>query len=593
MATTTVTTGAPLITIDGKALSANGAQGLIDLRISKTNGAASHCDLRFDRNADLGVLLQVGAPLLIKATEGDGTKTTIFDGEIMTLGIEHSTRQSYVALGAYDSSYKLGNQMDATSHLNTTFSGVVTDIASAAGLSSEVDPKLRGQKFEHIQQSGTPHQFLSGLARAFGCEWFVDNDKLVVRRRDPKSSVKTLSGKDDIRRFSARFSGREQAKSVDVRGWDPSQQSFVHHKVDSDGKKTGHDVPVATKGVKGSFPGKDVVAAPISVSTSGDAKLVADGIVGRIEASKLTGRGEIDVNGKLAPGVVITIEDLDPLWNGDYYLTGVEHVFGRSQPFITRFTFGSLEPTTLVDLLGRQTPTTQERLTSGISIGEVTDTADPDGLLRVKVSFPVMSGQNVSHWARVVSAGAGANRGSMVIPEIGDEVAVAFENGDLQRPYVLGGLWNGKSKAPKFPDLVTNGEIMARTTTSRTGHELIFSDGSSDDDLYIQMQTGDSNTVLRLGQTMIELTSAKKPIKISNTKGTVEIAENGDILVEGQNITIDAKGDVDISGNNVNIKAKQKLVADGKSGADLTGSGPVKVQSSAITEVKGSMVKIN
>lgn len=586
------TTGAPIVKLDGTALSTEGANALVDLKISKTTGAAGFCELRFERNASLGIALTVGSTLVVEATESNGDNTVIFKGDVMTLGIEHSTRQSYVAVGAYDASYKLGNQIDSTSHLNTTFGGVVNAIADAAGLSAKVDSSLSGRKFEHIQQSGTPHQFLSTLARNFGCEWFVDGAQLVVRRRDPQDAVETLSGMDQVRRFSARFSGTEQAKSVDVRGWDPSKQTFVNHKVDSAGKVTGHTVPVAKKAVKGSFPGKDVVAAPTSVSSPAEAKLVAEGILGRIEASKLTGRGEIDVNGKLVPGVVIKIEDFDPLWNGEYYLTGVDHQFGRSQPFITKFAFGSLEPTTLVDLLGHQQPTSNERLTSGISIGEVTDAADPDGLLRVKVTLPVLSGDNVSHWARVVSAGAGKGRGSMVIPEVGDEVAVAFENGDLQRPYVLGGLWNGKSTAPEFPDLIKNGKVMGRSITSREGHELLLSDGDGAEDLFVKITTSDKKTILNLGHTMIEMETEEKPIKITNGKGTVQIAKNGDISIDGNNITIKAKADIEISGVNVKIDAKSKFEAGGAT-ADVKAKSKLSLEGSAMAEVKGGMVKIN
>jgi uncharacterized protein involved in type VI secretion and phage assembly len=329
------------------------------------------------------------------------------------------------------------------------------------------------------------------------------------------------------------------------------------------------------------------------VSESTGAKAVAEGILGRIESAKLTGRGEVDVDGRLLPGKVIDIEDLDPDWNGSYYLTGVEHVFGRSQPFITRFTFGPLEPTTMVDMFGHQAPTTRERLTAGIVVGKVTDTKDPDGRMRVKVTLPVLSEDNVSHWARVISPGAGPDRGSVIVPEIDDEVAVAFENGDPQRPYVLGGLWNGKADPPKVGEMITNGKVMSRSFTSRTGHQLLFSDGDGDEDLYVMLALADGKTFVNVGHTMIEIQNQKKPIKITNQKATVELAENGDITIAGENITIEGKKDVTIKGQNVTIEAKAKFAAKGNSGSDLTSGGPVKVQGGPMTEIKGGMVKIN
>ena len=592
MASSISITGTPSITIDGRDVAPDQSRDLIEMRVSRTSGAAAFCEMKFDRSVGLpGV--QVGVAVQIGAVEDDGQTANIFDGEIVSVGIDMSMRQDQLVIGAYDPSYKLGNQIDSTSHLNVTFADLIAKIASSAGLSADVDSALQSMSFEHVQQTGTPHQFLSDLTRSFGCEWFVADGKLTVRRRSGAASVATFSGASSLRRFSARFSGAEQASSVDVRGWDPAQKSFVNSKVQSSGTRTGSEVPITSRGVKGKFSGKDVVAAPKSVSSATDAKAVAEGITGRLESAKLTGRGEVFVDSKLVPGATITIQDVDPNWNGRYYLTGVEHLFGRSQPFITRFTFGALEPTTLVDMFGHQPPNTRERLTSGIAIGEVTDTKDPAGLLRVKVTLPVLSGDNVSHWARIVSPGAGPDRGAMAIPEVGDEVAVAFENGDAQRPYVLGGLWNGKHKAPDFPDLIKNGAVMGRSITSREGHDLTFSDGDRPEDLFVKIGTADRKAFLVVGHTMIELTNDKKPIKISNSKGTVEIAENGDISVTGEKITVTAKGDLTLSGSNVKIDARQKVTIAGNGGADLTSNGPVKVQSSAITEIKGSMVKLN
>jgi phage baseplate assembly protein gpV len=592
MSGATQTTGAPVIKIDGTTMSAAGSDALVDLRVSLTTGAAGYAELHFDRSVTLSPAPKVGSMLVVLAVEGDADAAEVFSGEVMSVGIDISKRSDRIIIGAYDSSYLLGSRTDTTSHLNTTFGDLVTKIASDAGLSSTVDGQVASQAFPHIQQTGTPHQFLTDLTRAFGCEWFVSGEKLTVRRRASSGPVAKLSGATDLRRFVGRVNGMEQASTVDVRGWDPRQQDFVSHSVTSRGVMTGHDVPIATSAVKGTLPGKNAVAWPIAISTSEEAKRIAEGITARLESAKLTGRGETDVNSKLTPGAIVEIDDLDPQWNGKYYLTGVEHVFGRSQPFITRFTFGALDPTTLVDLFGPQAATSRERLTQGVSIGEVTDTNDPDRLARVKVRLPVMSGDNVSHWARVISPGAGPERGSLTLPEIGDEVAIAFENGDVQRPYVLGGLWNGKNKAPSIPQGVKDGKVMSRSMTSRTGHLLEFSDGDSAEELFVRVSTGDTKTVLTLGQTKIEITSDKKPIKVTNGKATIELTDSGDITVSGQKITIDAKGDLALSGANVKIDAKQGLTMSGAQ-LEAKGKATTKIDGGTVTEIKGGMVRIN
>ena len=68
----------------------------------------------------------------------------------------------------------------------------------------------------------------------------------------------------------------------------------------------------------------------------------------------------------------------------------------------------------------------------GVVVGVVTNNQDPDGMHRVKVRFPWLSGEDESHWARVAAAMAGNDRGAYFLPEVDDEVLVAFEHGDLR-----------------------------------------------------------------------------------------------------------------------------------------------------------------
>ena len=78
----------------------------------------------------------------------------------------------------------------------------------------------------------------------------------------------------------------------------------------------------------------------------------------------------------------------------------------------------------------------------------VTDVDDPQKLGRVKIKLPTLADDYESDWARVVQPGAGKTAVSVFLPEVGDEVLVAFEHGDIRRPYVLGGLWSVPHKPP-------------------------------------------------------------------------------------------------------------------------------------------------
>ncbi len=84
----------------------------------------------------------------------------------------------------------------------------------------------------------------------------------------------------------------------------------------------------------------------------------------------------------------------------------------------------------------------------GVAIGIVTNNRDPEKLGRVKVRFPWLSDVNESAWARLCSPLAGKGRGFYYLPEIDDEVLVAFEFGDINRPVILGSLWRGENIPP-------------------------------------------------------------------------------------------------------------------------------------------------
>jgi type VI secretion system secreted protein VgrG len=89
------------------------------------------------------------------------------------------------------------------------------------------------------------------------------------------------------------------------------------------------------------------------------------------------------------------------------------------------------------------------RTWSGIVPARVTAHNDPKKMGRIQVQF-FWQEDGATHWARATSPHAGPDCGFMFMPEVGDEVAVAFEDGDPERPVILGSLWNGVQQAPRF-----------------------------------------------------------------------------------------------------------------------------------------------
>ena len=160
-------------------------------------------------------------------------------------------------------------------------------------------------------------------------------------------------------------------------------------------------------------------------------------------------------------------------FSGKYVLTSTRHDFSPDHGYRTSFCASN---TSERSLYGMTNAVALERpQISGVVPAVVTNAKDPDQLGRVKIKLPWLADSYESWWARTVQPGAGKDRGAAVLPEVGDEVLVAFAQGDLEHPYVLGGLYNGMDKPHGgWANNVdgTSGEIVRRGFVSRSGMVL-------------------------------------------------------------------------------------------------------------------------
>lgn len=168
----------------------------------------------------------------------------------------------------------------------------------------------------------------------------------------------------------------------------------------------------------------------------------------------------------------------------------------------------------------------------GVAVAIVTNTADPEGLGRVKVALPWMGDDVETTWARVATPMAGNKRGMYFPPEVDDEVLVAFEHGSPDSPYVLGALWNGKDLPPESN---TDGANDRRVIISRSGQVIRFNDKD--------------------GEERIEITDADATtsIVINSKDHTVTVKAGADITIEA------AEGALTLRAREVNVRAEQTM----------------------------------
>lgn len=201
---------------------------------------------------------------------------------------------------------------------------------------------------------------------------------------------------------------------------------------------------------------------------------------------------------------------------------------------------------------------TEDVKITGVVIGVVTDNQDNEGMGRVKVNFPWRDDGDDSYWARIASLMAGADRGAYFLPEVGDEVLVAFDHGDIHHPYILGALWNGSDPPPETN---RDGKNNIRKIRSRSGHEIIFDDNAEAGQEKIEIHTNADHKIVlddSTGQEKIEITdkSGNNSVVIDSVQNSISIKSNMTLSIESQMIDIK-------SGGMMNIEATGNLMIKG------------------------------
>jgi uncharacterized protein involved in type VI secretion and phage assembly len=180
----------------------------------------------------------------------------------------------------------------------------------------------------------------------------------------------------------------------------------------------------------------------------------------------------------------------------------------------------------------------------GVVVGIVTNNQDPDGMGRIKVKFPWLNGQDESHWARVCSLMAGNKRGVYFLPEVNDEVLIAFEHGDRQFPYVLGGLWNGKD-AP--PETNANGNNDLRLIKSRSGHMIRLNDEDGKETVEI-IDKNNNSLIFDTSNNTITITT-QKDLTLSASQGTIKLEARTIEIKSSTQTTLEAGSTMDVKAN--------------------------------------------
>jgi hypothetical protein len=207
----------------------------------------------------------------------------------------------------------------------------------------------------------------------------------------------------------------------------------------------------------------------------------------------------------------------------------------------------------------------------GVTVGRVINLLDPMTLGRVQVQLPFIDSLDLSPWARVAVPMAGLLHGSYFIPNIGDEVLIAFEQGDVNVPYIIGSLWNAMAPPP-LPSPVPQ----IRAIRTLTGNQVVFTEAPPS----VTIQT--APTAPSVLPTPPSPTGPHQTVSL-NPAGIQVMTPVGVQIVVGTNTVTVTPGGILISGASVNVAAAGTLNLAGAT-VNITGGA---------VNITGGLVKIN
>ena len=202
----------------------------------------------------------------------------------------------------------------------------------------------------------------------------------------------------------------------------------------------------------------------------------------------------------------------------------------------------------LTDLLGNNEEGTE--IINGVLNAIVVSNKDPEGLGRVKLSFPLLGDKVASDWVRVASFFTGKDRGAFFLPKVDDEVLVSFLGGNVNLPYVIGCLWNGVEKIP----VPKNDQQDVSEIKTKSGQVIRFEEGKK----------GERITITDKKNNAIVIDTKKNTITVTAGKDITVEAKSGALTLKGSTVTVQAKSSVLIKGAKIDIKATGVMNLKGK-----------------------------
>ncbi|MFD9013601.1 VgrG-related protein [Streptomyces sp. NPDC059552] len=529
--------------------------------------------------------ITIGSPLRVSVMTVKGqARERLFNGEVTALEIDRDRTGSFTVVRAYSKAHRLQRGRKVVAYRNMTAAAIVRKVAAGAGLSVgkvEAAPVT----YKQLSQANVSDwDFLQYLAGESGAQVRVDDQGLLQFTRPVKASGAPAPSTSAVRNplvleygrnllaLRAALSAADGSSTVQVRGWDVTTKRPLVAQQPSVVSDTV--VPGLSPALAARFGKSAVAVTDTPYRTQAETTAVAKAAADRISS----GFGELEAvaegNPLLRAGKAVALGNVGQAFSGRYTATAVQHVLEPHGGYRTTVWVSSSPDRSLAGLVtGANAPGRGPRI-PGLAIGVVTDVREPNGSERgaVRLKFPWLDDTYVSDWVRTVQWG-GKGGGGVVSPEVNDEVLVGFEQGLLDSPYVLGGLYNGVDQpSPHDVPLIdkTSGKVNRRSVVSRSGHRVELLDAAAPGPSGLRLVTGDERLEVRMDdrRDRIELTvyaGRGRPLTsvVLDKAGITLDAGKGSVKVSGRQVDIDGTAGVSIGGRSVKVNGTTDVTVNG------------------------------
>ncbi|GAA1288763.1 VgrG-related protein [Saccharothrix xinjiangensis] len=535
-----------VVKVDGQEL-AHEAQYLIRCEVDENVGlpdcaVVTYRDDKVDFVKSTGIFIGSGLEVSFSTTTVT-TAQRVFTGEVTALELDRDGTGVFLVVRAMSKAHRLMRGRKVQAFRNMSTKAIVHKVARGAGLlvgRIDVTPVTH----RHLSQAGVSDwDFLQSLAREHGAVVRLDDQErleFVQLKPATKKPGGSAGGDPHVLEFGentvalrAVLTTADQANGVEVRGWDPvTKKALVSVQANRPSKtvRPGLTARQATR--------KFTTKAPLLVTDTPYAtQAEADRAARSLEESTSAGFGELEavVNGspELRAGDPVALVNAGDDFTGSYTTTGARHVLDSDTGYYTTLTVSASYDRSLAGLVSAGEPARGPRM-PGLATAIVTDIKEPGRDQRgwVRLKFPWLDDRYVTDWVRTVQWG-GVGGGGVFSPEVDDEVLVGFEQGSLDRPYVIGGLYNGVDKPTQHGSQLVDrmrGKVNRRSVSSRSGNRLELLDSLKRSG--VRVVTGNERLEVVLDERL-----GKIDLSVRGPRGAGVLSS---VSLSGAGITIDA-----------------------------------------------------